>query len=153
MRSTWQATWQAHMNNNNNNHRHRCVDCSDLVVFRAFDDSLALSSHTTVLSEVSYPMPAKERTKTAHSPSNDTCQQKSSPPFISPLPSRAPTPRINRRLLPRRPKRCNAAACARYRLRKKGTLVKEMRSLHTADARRKLTTFLSTLILPTCMYC
>jgi len=38
----------------------------------------------------------------------------------APIPP-APTPRLSRRRLPRRPKRSNAAACARYRLRQKDT--------------------------------
>jgi hypothetical protein len=84
-------------------------------------------------------MPVKERTKTAHTPSNDTCQHQFSPPiFTQPpshpaigilFPSRAPTPKPNRHLLPRRPKLSDAAACARYRLRKKGSLADEMSSL------------------------
>jgi hypothetical protein len=53
-----------------------------------------------------------------------------SPPLTgTPFPSRAPTPKPNRRLLPRRPKRSDVSACARYRLRKKGTLIDEMCSL------------------------
>jgi hypothetical protein len=55
-------------------------------------------------------------------------QQPSSPIAGIPFPSRAPTPKLNRRLLPRRPKHSDAAACTRYRLRKKGTLVDELRS-------------------------
>jgi len=38
----------------------------------------------------------------------------------APIPP-APTPRLSRRRLPRRPKRSNAAACARYHLRQKDT--------------------------------
>ena len=55
-----------------------------------------------------------------------------SPPVAGTLfPPRAPTSKPNWFLLPRRPKRSDAAAlaCARYRLHKKGTLVDELRSL------------------------
>jgi hypothetical protein len=52
------------------------------------------------------------------------------PPFTgTPFPSRASTPKPNRRLLPRRPKRSDVAACARYRLHKKGSPIDEMHSL------------------------
>jgi hypothetical protein len=84
-------------------------------------------------------MPPKKRTKTTHSSLSDTCQHHFSPPFLSPppsppvagtpFPSRAPTPNPSRRLLPRRPKRSDTAACARYRLRNKGSLFDEMRTL------------------------
>jgi len=84
-------------------------------------------------------MPPKKRTKTIHFPSSDASQHHFSSPFHhqppsppvagTPFPSRAPTPNPRRRLLPRRPKRSNAAACARYRLRNKGSLVDEMRTL------------------------
>jgi hypothetical protein len=114
---------------NNNNNNHRCVDCSDSSFSEHLTTSLTPSSCTTVFSEVPYPMPAKERTKTAQSPSNDTCQQQFSPLFISPFPSRARTPKPNRRLLPRCPKQSDAAACTRYRLRNKGTLIDEICSL------------------------
>jgi hypothetical protein len=79
-------------------------------------------------------MPSKKPTKTAHSPFNNDhhypppfISQQPSPPVAGTLfPSHTPTPKPHRHLLP---KRSDAAACARYRLRKKGTLVDEMRSL------------------------
>jgi hypothetical protein len=72
-------------------------------------------------------------------PSASTIFPHFSPPFViqqpsssaagTPFPSRALTPRLNRRRLLRRPKWSDTAACARYRLRKKGTPVDELRSL------------------------
>ena len=74
-----------------------------------------------------------------HSPSNDTCQHQFPPLFISQqlsppvagtlFPARALTPKPNWRLLPWHPKHSNPAACACYHLRKRGTLIDEMRSL------------------------
>jgi hypothetical protein len=84
-------------------------------------------------------MPPKKRAKTVHLRSSNNRQHYFASPHHSPplspltvdplFPLRAPTPILARHLLPRRPKRSDAAACARYRLRKKGTVVDDLRHL------------------------
>jgi len=81
-------------------------------------------------------MPPKKRARTVHSRSSNSHQHYFSSPYHSPslivdppFPSRAPTPVLARHLLPCRPKRSDAAACARYRLRKKGTIIDDLRRL------------------------